>query len=69
MFSFVMHVLAILAILKAIQCYIYSLLHFCKIFLCLRFVYPLLSLIEQLNYFNWTIELPLIGKLKPCMLP
>ena len=49
MFSFVIHVLAILAISKAIQCYIYSLLHFCKIFLCFHFVYPLLSSIEQLN--------------------
>ena len=69
MFSLVMHVLAILAISKAIQCYIYRLLHFCKIFLCPHFAHPLLSSIEQLNCFNWTIELPFVGKLKPCMLP
>ena len=28
-----------------------------------------LSLIEQLNYVNWTIELPFVGKLNHCLSP
>ena len=60
-----MHILAILAISKAIQ-YIYT--DFCiSCFVPSLCVNVFLFSIEQLNYFNWTIELLLLEKLNHCL--